>query len=49
MDEVLLLKFTQHPDLKAELLDTDNAELIEVTGIRLLHSCVLILLYAELR
>ena len=49
MDEVLLLKFTQHPVLKAELLATGNAELVEVTGIKLLQSYVLILLYTGLR
>lgn len=30
MDEVLLHKFRQHPALKAELLGTGNAELVEV-------------------
>jgi len=29
MDEVLLLKFTQHLDLQAELLATGDAELVE--------------------
>lgn len=31
MDEVLWYKFHQHSDLKKELLDTGNAELLEVT------------------
>jgi len=31
MDEVLYLKFTQNLDLKKELLDTGDAELIEVS------------------
>jgi hypothetical protein len=30
MDETLLYKFTQHADLQAELLDTGDADLIEV-------------------
>lgn len=30
MDEVLWYKFDQHPDLKAQLLATKNAELVEV-------------------
>lgn len=30
MDEVLWHKFTQHLDLKAELLGTGDAELVEV-------------------
>jgi predicted NAD-dependent protein-ADP-ribosyltransferase YbiA (DUF1768 family) len=30
MDEVLWLKFNQHSELKAELLATGDAELIEV-------------------
>jgi predicted NAD-dependent protein-ADP-ribosyltransferase YbiA (DUF1768 family) len=30
MEEALWHKFTQHADLKAELLSTGNAELIEV-------------------
>jgi len=29
MDETLFHKFTQHPDLQAELLGTGDAELIE--------------------
>lgn len=29
MDEALWCKFTQHPDLKAELLSTGDAELVE--------------------
>ena len=37
MDKVLLLKFTQHQDLKDELLATGNAKLIEVTSSNLLH------------
>jgi len=32
MDETLGYKFTQHADLKAELLSTGDAELIEVCG-----------------
>ena len=31
MDHVLLLKFTQHNDLRRELLKTGKADLIEVT------------------
>lgn len=31
MDEILRLKFTQHEGLRRELLDTGNAELIEVS------------------
>ena len=48
MDQVLFLKFTQHQDLKDELLATGNAELIEVTSAIccILHS--LILIYAGL-
>jgi len=30
MDETLFYKFTQHADLRAELLGTGDAELIEV-------------------
>jgi predicted NAD-dependent protein-ADP-ribosyltransferase YbiA (DUF1768 family) len=30
MEKVIYLKFTQHPDLKRELLSTGNAELVEV-------------------
>lgn len=30
MDETLWHKFDQHPDLKAQLLATGNAELVEV-------------------
>ena len=30
MEEVLALKFTQHASLKRELMDTGNAELVEV-------------------
>jgi len=30
MEETLYLKFTQHPDLKRELLATGNGELVEV-------------------
>lgn len=30
MDETIWHKFTQHPDLKAELLATGDAELVEV-------------------
>jgi len=29
MDDTLWLKFNQHPDLRAELLATDDAELVE--------------------
>ncbi|KAF8630184.1 hypothetical protein AX15_003063 [Amanita polypyramis BW_CC] len=32
MEDVLWHKFNQHPDLKAELLSTGSAELIEVSG-----------------
>lgn len=31
MDETLWHKFNQHPELRRELLDTGNAELIEVS------------------
>jgi predicted NAD-dependent protein-ADP-ribosyltransferase YbiA (DUF1768 family) len=33
MDETLWYKFTQHADLKEELLSTGEAELVEVCGI----------------
>ena len=36
MDETLFHKFTQHPDLQAELLGTGDAELIEVGPVRIL-------------
>lgn len=31
MDEVIYLKFTQHGDLRYELLQTHDAELVEVS------------------
>lgn len=31
MDETLWHKFSQHPDLKQELLDTGDASLVEVS------------------
>ena len=40
MDEALFHKFTQHPDLHAELLGTGDAELIEVRS----YMCVFLLL-----
>jgi hypothetical protein len=33
MEETIYLKFTQHPDLKQELLSTGNAELVEVRNL----------------
>lgn len=39
MDEVLLLKFTQHPSLKLELLSTGDLELIEVRRASLCVTC----------
>ncbi len=33
MEETVFLKFTQHEDLKDELLRTGNAELIEVSNV----------------
>lgn len=33
MEVALRLKFTQHPDLKASLLGTGDAYLVEVRGI----------------
>lgn len=35
MEVALRLKFTQHPDLKASLLGTGDADLVEVRGILL--------------
>ena len=34
MDDILYAKFTQHPELKESLLDTDNSELIEDSPVR---------------
>jgi predicted NAD-dependent protein-ADP-ribosyltransferase YbiA (DUF1768 family) len=33
MEETLRLKFNQHPDLRAELLNTGDADLVEVCPI----------------
>ena len=33
MEETLFYKFTQHADLRAELLGTGDAELVEVSAV----------------
>ena len=37
MEEALFFKFTQHPQLRDELLGTGDAELIEVRNLFSLH------------
>jgi predicted NAD-dependent protein-ADP-ribosyltransferase YbiA (DUF1768 family) len=45
MDETLWHKFTQHSDLKAELLATGDAELVEVLFyFRIMHMLITVLL-----
>lgn len=45
MDEALWHKFTQHSDLKSELLATGDAELVEVQSFyfRILHVLIAVL------
>lgn len=42
MEEVVRLKFSQHPALKEELLSTGDAPLIEVRFLRTLTSTILL-------
>lgn len=43
MEEVIHLKFSQHPALKEELLSTGDAPLIEVCFLRTLYSSTILL------